>query len=225
MTTPTHYLAVLMIALATTNPLQAQTTTPPDDGMRTLLGGRTDLHHGGWGAPTAHYTRIMDQDAMLVGLRGGWLIDHRVTIGIAGHGLVTPLRNTAYDAYLLDQGTPAPRPTAFHMGYGGLLIEPIIAYRSPVHISLPIMFGAGGCAYDFNTVLPEEDGQPGYGYLEGQAFFVVEPGIDLEMNVIPLVRLGISASYRYTSDLDLPATAKDALHGANVGVVVKIGRF
>lgn len=217
-----------LFALATlTNPASAQAPVGGDEDMRTLLGGRTDIHHGGWGGPTTHYTRMLDQDALLVGARGGWLIDHRVTIGLAGQGLTTSVRNAAYDQHLTAEGIALRRSSTFHVGYGGLLIEPIIAYRSPVHISLPIIVGAGGCAYDYQEALPVQEEAPfdTYRFLDGQAFFVVEPGIDLELNIIPLVRVGISASYRYTSDLDLPATAKDALHGTNVGLSIKVGRF
>lgn len=203
----------------------AQAPKPVDEGMRTLLGGRTDIHHGGWGAPTTHYTRLLDQDALLVGARGGWLIDHRVTIGLAGHGLTTVVRNRAYDAMLVEQAIELRRQSTLSLGYGGLLIEPIIAYRSPVHISLPIIIGAGGVAYAQQRAVTQDDDVLGYRWDDGQAFFVVEPGIDLELNLIPLVRLGVGASYRYTSDLDLPATAKDALHGLNVGFSIKVGRF
>lgn len=192
--------------------------------MRTLLGNDHELHHGGWGAPTTDYTRIMDQDALLVGGRGGWLIDHRVTLGFAGHGLVTNVENAAYDQHRRLAGDALAAPSRFVMGYGGLLIEPVVAYRSPVHISLPLIIGAGGCGYATTGALPH-DFDPHTYREDAQAFFVVEPGIDLEFNVIPLVRLGVGASYRYTSDLDLPGTEKDALHGLNAGVRVKIGRF
>ncbi len=192
--------------------------------MRTLLGSGTDLAHGGWGAPTASYTRIMDQDAMLVGVRGGWIINHRFSLGLAGHGLVTNVDNPAYDRYLVDNGTALRGKSRFYMGYGGLLLEPVIAYRSPVHITLPVIIGAGGCTYGYNSALAP-DFDP-YTYEDdAQAFFVVEPGIELELNIIPLVRIGLGASYRYTSDIDLPATAKDALHGLNAGMSVKVGRF
>jgi hypothetical protein len=218
-------LAGLWAFSISSNTAFAQAPKPADEGMRTLLGGRTDIHHGGWGAPTSHYTRLLDQDALLVGARGGWLIDHRVTIGLAGHGLTTVVRNRQYDAMLVDQGVELRRPSTLSLGYGGLLIEPIIAYRSPVHISLPIIIGAGGCAYAQQRVVTQEDDVLGYRWDDGQAFFVVEPGIDLELNIIPLVRLGVGASYRYTSDVDLPATAKDALHGLNVGFAIKVGSF
>ncbi len=195
-----------------------------DQPIRTLLGGEKKLHHGGWGAITSHHTRLLDKDALLVGARGGWLIDHRVTIGFAGHGLVTPVSNPAYDAHLIAQGELLRRKSNLHMGYGGLLIEPIIAHRSPVHIALPLIIGAGGVGYAYNSRFPESIEQLEHRE-DVQAFFVVEPGIELEFNVIPLLRLGIGASYRYTSDLDLPATAKDALHGFNAGLSVKVGRF
>lgn len=209
------------LAVATA-PAISQTTD--DAPMRTLLGGDRTMHHGGWGGPTTHFTRINGQEALLVGARGGWLIDHRITIGFAGHGLVTPVNNLAYDEHLISSGEQLLRKSNLHMGYGGLLIEPIIAYRSPVHVSLPIIIGAGGVGYSFNSRFPESVDQLEYRD-DVQAFFVVEPGIELEFNVISLVRLGLGASYRYTTDLDLPATSKDALHGFNVGLTVKVGCF
>lgn len=194
--------------------------------MRTLLGGDKQLHHGGWGALTTHYTRVMDQDALLTGVRGGWIINHRLTIGMAGHGLVTNVPNEAYDAHLIASGEVLRRRSSLYMGYGGLLIEPVIAYRSPIHITLPVIIGAGGVTYGYSTRVPDDfDPFEGNEHYDAQAFFVVEPGIELEMNIIPLVRVGIGASYRYTTDLDLPATPKDALHGINAGLSLKVGRF
>lgn len=214
---------LLLLALAAV-PAIAQTSDEAP--MRTLLGGDKKLHHGGWGAPTTHYTRIMDQDALLVGARGAWIIDHRVSIGLAGQGLVTPVANSAYDAHLIEQGEVLLRRSSLYMGYGGLLIEPVIAYRSPVHITLPVIVGAGGVTYGYGSRLPEDFDPLTYDdRYDAQAFFVVEPGIELEMNIIPLLRVGIGASYRYTTDLDLPATPKDALHGLNAGISVKVGRF
>ena len=215
-------LLSLITAAILTIPATAQTTE--DQPMRTLLGGDKPLHHGGWGGVTTHYTKVLDKDALLVGARGGWLIDHRVTIGIAGHGLVTPVTNAAYDQYLVANGEILRSNSSLHLGYGGLFIEPVIAYRSPVHITLPLIIGAGGVGYSYNSRFPENIDQLEYRD-DVQAFFVVEPGIELEFNIIPLVRLGLGASYRYTTDLDLPGTAKDALHGFNTGFSVKVGRF
>jgi len=201
----------------------AQSDTLP---MHTLFGSGHDRANGGWGAPSAHYTRIMDQDALLVGVRGGWLIDHSVTMGIACFGLATDVPNSAYDTHLQEGGVFVQRTSQFRMGYGGLLIEPIIAHRSAVHVTLPIIIGAGGCVYQsWPTPQNPYNCPDQYHIGDPQAFFVVEPGMELELSLIKIVRLGLGISYRYTSDLEMPATPKDALRGVNAGLTVKIGSF
>lgn len=200
--------------------LRAQDPQP----MRTLLGGDHDVHHGGWGAPTVDHTRLLDQDALLVGGRGGWIIDHRFTLGLAGYGLATSVENPAYDDVLLARGRSITKPSRFVAGYGGLLLEPVIAYRSPVHVSLPVIIGAGGCGYQSFSASPHEFDPFTYND-DAAAFFVLEPGVELELNVIPLVRVAVGASYRYTSDLDLAGTSKDALQGFNAGIRIKVGSF
>jgi hypothetical protein len=105
-----------------------------------------------------------------------------------------------------------------------LFVEPILAHRSAVHVTLPVIIGAGGCGYQVYGGLPR-DFDP-YNYSDdAQAFFVIEPGVELELNLIPLVRLGVGASYRYTSDITLPGTPSDALRGINAGITIKVGKF
>lgn len=208
--------------------------------MRTLIGSGSGHANGGWGGPTAQYTRIMDHDALLTGVRGGWIIDHRLTLGLACFGLSTDVPNAGYDRYLADQGIPVRRTSQFRMGYGGLLIEPVIAPRSAVHLTVPVIIGAGGAVYQTYGFHDHPwgapcDGPDGHGHHDGhdddddlndaQAFFVIEPGLTLELSLVKLVRVGLGVSYRYTSELDMPATAKDALHGMNASLTVKVGRF
>ncbi len=219
-TGPALFLAsILLISSSSLQAQRADTT-----GINTLFGSGDDIEHGGWGGLSTHYTRVMDQDALLVGARGGWLIDHRVTLGVAGHGLVTDAPNAAYDDHLLSNGSDLQKKSQFRMGYGGLLIEPIIAHRSALHVSLPIIVGAGGCGYQIYESLTE-DFDPFTWSDDYQAFFVVEPGIELELNIIKLVRFGVGASYRYTTDITLPGTPGDALRGFNAGVTLKVGSF
>ncbi|HNR54630.1 MAG TPA: hypothetical protein PKJ19_05660 [Flavobacteriales bacterium] len=221
---PTITLRLLTLVLVPFTAVQVIHAQDDARDLRTLFGQGREIEHGGWGGPSTHFTSIMGHEALLVGARGGWLIDHGVTIGIAGHGLVTDVPNRDYDAYRSAAGDSLRRGSLFRMGYGGLLIEPIIAPKSPVHVSLPVIIGAGGCGYQ--TFHRRHDEFDPFTYSDDfQAFFVVEPGIELELNVIKLVRVGLGASYRYTTDLDLPETPKDALRGFNAGVTVKVGRF
>lgn len=190
------------------------------------------MSNGGWGSIDIASTNMLNQNALLLGGRGGWLINHRFTIGLAGFGKVNTTTNPDYDQYK-SASVGAEGTGRFYVGYAGLLLEPIIKYRSPLHISLPVIIGAGGAGYGFQGNSGHEvPDQQGYDRpvrrnkdRDAQAFFVLEPGTQLELNMTSMVRLAIGASYRYTSDLDLPATAKDALHGLNVGLSIKVGSF
>jgi len=217
-----RYHIIIGLFLFASNFIVAQDSEPK---LRTLIGNGHKMDHGGWGAPTLMYSRILDQDALLVGIRGGWLVDHRLTIGIAGYGLISEVNNPAYDQYLLEQGNPVEEKSRFQTGYGGLLIEPIIAYSSPIHLSLPIIIGAGGFGYTTSYYDRDAETHP-YDHLKGgHSYFVLEPGVDLELNIFPLLRLGLGASYRFTSDLDMEATPADALQGWNGSMAIKIGAF
>lgn len=202
--------------------------TSDDKPIRSLIGNGQKIKHGGWGAPFASYSQILDQDAVFIGLRGGWLINHRLTIGVAGSGLVSSIKNQAYDAFLEEDNMSTESDSRFRVGYGGLLIEPVLFYSSPVHISLPIIIGAGGASYstfyDWDENNEWDESYHNY-FNNTNSFFVIEPGVDLELNVIPLLRVGIGASYRYTSGLEMDATPKDALDGWNGTLSIKIGSF
>ena len=199
---------------------------PQDQGMRTLFGndnGKTE--HGGWGGFTLGYTRIAGRDAFLSGGRGGWLINHRFTLGGGGYGFYSNFNHDANYQPTLDN-------YSLGGGYGGLLIEPIIAPFEPVHISVPILIG-GGSAFVMNDFYYHgnyHDYDLGYG-----GFFVFEPGIDIEVNIVKFFRVALNASYRYTSDLSLDyyningdyefTVPSNALRGFNFGVTMKFGKF
>ena len=118
-------------------------------------------------------------------------------------------------------------------GYGGLLIEPILAGTSPVHLSFPVLIGAGGVTLtDFYNLDDWQSPFSNYEY-DYDAFFVVEPGVELELNVTRFFRLAAAVSYRYTSEIELLGfedlingpVAPNALRGFNYGLTFKFGKF
>ena len=198
-----------------------------DQSIRTLFGndnGKTS--HGGWGGFTVGYTRIADQDALLTGGRGGWLINHRFTIGGGGYGFVSSFNH---------DGNIQPTLADYSLGggYGGLLLEPIIAPFEPVHISVPILIG-GGSAFVMDDMY-YHGSYHGYDYGWDGGFFILETGIDIELNIAKFFRLALNAGYRYTSDLSLDYYTSDgnyvftvpsnALRGFNFGMTMKFGKF
>lgn len=213
----TLILLALLLGLTT----MAQEREDRDRGMRTIFGGSGIRSNGGYGAVTTAYSEIDNRDAIVIGGRGAWLINHQFGIGLAGYGFMTEhkLDATLNEDYQLLGG------------YGGLMFEFIANPNSPIHLSFPVTIGAGGVTYsqrdsfvrgnDFDRL--SED---------SQAFFVVEPGVELEMNMLRFMRLAVGVSYRYTSDMDLTYTGSgqrildaDALHGLTGGITLKFGKF
>lgn len=56
-------------------------------------------------------------------------------------------------------------------------------------------------------------------------FFIIEPGVEVEVNMLRYFRLSLGAYCLYTSPVDLYDMPEDALNGFNVGVTFKFGSF
>lgn len=192
-------------------------TTAQEDSQNneiTTLFSRSHSN-GGYGALSFNYTEIENKDAFLVGARGSWIIDHSFAIGLGGCGFINDINYHNWSDNDLNYNLAG--------GYGGLYLEPIIAPRQPVHLSFPILFGVGAIAriddlhhWKSNRLYddPNED-----------AFLILEPAVELEFNMARNLRLGLLLSYRFTSKIEMDDTDPDTLEGANVGLIMKFGKF
>jgi hypothetical protein len=184
-----------------------------NDEIQTIFSKRRS--NGGYGAFTISYSEIGGRDALVTGGRGGFIFGHSFTIGLGGFGFVN---NLDYNSYQPE--------TDFSLagGYGGFFFEPIIAGRSPVHVSFPILIGMGGVSLFKNYEWNWDDYYP-YPEYGNDVFFVVEPAVELEFNMARFFRLAANVSYRYTSKIDLFKTDENALKGFNFGMTFKFGKF
>ncbi len=217
-------LIFFISAILVTNLSWAQEEAKDPNEIRTIFKNGAVKSNGGYGAIMINYTKIDDRDAITMGAKGGWVINHKFTLGMGGYGFISEpqMDNTLGKDY------------EYAGGYGGLLFEPIIAGKSPIHLSIPIIIGAGGIAYTASYI---NDDYHRYDetYEDSDAFFVIEPGVELEFNVVKFMRFALACSYRYTSDVELRYTSisnnpkliadKDFLHGWNVGIAFKFGKF
>ncbi|GAB4298575.1 MAG: hypothetical protein Kow0068_22410 [Marinilabiliales bacterium] len=159
------------------------------------------------------YSQINDVNSFIFGAKGSLIINHSFSIGLGGYGFFNDYKwNNLLESNVNLQG-----------GCGGLYFEAIILPKFPVHISIPLFLGAGGIAYVKDNYLTNGY-YSGYVYDES-AFVVAEPGIELEMNVFKFMRISFGAYYRYTSDIILYDTRKDALNGLSTGINFKFGGF
>jgi hypothetical protein len=91
-----------------------------------------------------------------------------------------------------------------------------------VHVSFPLLIGAGSLSYNRNNDMD-------YNYMEesyaSDGFFVVEPGVMLGLNLIKFMRLDIGVTYRFAPSIDLPETSSVLLNTFNAMASLKFGKF
>lgn len=207
----------MLFAALAVQVLLARQTVRADDEFKTLFGDR-NVSHGAYGALTINSSRIDSKDALQLGARAAWVIGHSVALGMSGSAFV--------NEYSRNPDLPGNRNVNLTGGYGGLLIEPIILPKFPVHISIPVLIGAGGIAYtsvydpypyDYENFDPVVEDASGY--------LLAEPGVEVELNVVRFFRLAVGGYYRFTSDIHLYDTPPDVLNGWSFGVTLKFGKF
>jgi hypothetical protein len=193
---------VLVIALLAFHSVNAQREQP-----RALFDSLA--LSGGFFSLDLRYTEVMGTNAVLMGFGMGIVVNDNLNIGLAGAFNTSTIKNDRYERFLNDSlQVNTGGGLEMNYGYGGLFVERVFFHRSPIHFSVPVLIGLGGINYGYP--LPNSNSE-NRNKVAGQAFFALEPGLQLEATIIRKFRIGVGASYLYTSDLDLPETAPDAL--------------
>ncbi len=183
--------------------------------IQTLFSDQNSL--GFYGSFSLGYSKINGQDALVSGGRVGMIFNHSTAVGLAGYGFVNNLENYQWENDNVLRYSLAG-------GYGGIFIEPIVGGLNPVHVAFPILFGLGGVAQVTNYGSGYWE-YPHYDTSEGDLFFIVEPAVELEVNLTRFFRTAATLSYRFTTDIGLPDVAPDVLRGLNFGLTFKFGKF
>lgn len=181
--------------------------------IKTLLG--RNRAGGGYGSFSTGYTVIDDKHALLFGGRFSWLPSKSMGIGIGATGFINEFHyepSLDMDVFLAG-------------GYGGIYIEPILFPRWPVHLSFPVLFGAGGISF------VSRDGELYDNFIEdSKAFLIIEPSAELELNLTRFFRLAFGTTYRFPTQFDvgLPGLYTidvQSLRTISYTVTLKFGKF
>lgn len=207
-------LAIQLIFISARAQTTETVTVVNNSEVQTLMGGKS--HFGFFIAPVIKGGLIMDEAALLSGMRFGWTINRVVSLGIEGYGLApTIVRDDIVNNLKV-------RPL---MGYGGFFIEPIIGSTRLIHVTTPLMIGAGWVGHirdwndEQNNDLYRDD------LIDKQVVWVVEPGVNAEINVASFFRVNLGVSYRFMPESTLINTAPKSFEGLNYSLTLKFGRF
>lgn len=180
---------------------------------------------GGYGAPELKFSNVNQKNSLLMGGKGGWIIGHRFVLGGGGYGLVT---NNTFPYTENVGGMDSTRDYRVDMGYGGLMLEYIVMPQSAVHLTVPVLIGAGGASLAYR-ISDEPTFQPddwtNWQYTESSAFFFIEPGVGLELNMTRFFRLDLGVSYRYIAGTSLERLTDSDLSDFSLNLALKFGKF
>lgn len=200
-------LPALVLSAGTALAQSPLSPAPETTESQTLLDG--DIENGGYGGPTATYSRMLGSDVLLVGGRGAWLINHRFALGAAVHGLI-PTR-TAFPVGTNDRYD-------LRLGYGGLWLEYVFTPHRVVHSSVGVLLGGGWLNRRSGTF-------PGEETLGMDLVLAAEPSVMAEVNVTRFFRAGAGISYRYLGGVDLEGVDSGDLSAFAGTVFFKFGSF
>jgi hypothetical protein len=206
-------MAVSSHAYAQSNNVEPSVSPPDRDSAQgepeaeTLFGGKPKF--GGFGGPEVKVTPMLGSTSALVGGHGGMILNHVLVIGGAGYGLASSV-----DVPETVQEPGASRRLNF--GYGGARVAWLIAPRSVVHGAFTTLIGGGGANWEIDAETEDT---------RSDAFFVLEPALEVEVNLHRLVRLAVNGSYRLVSGVDTPGFENGDFDGVAFGMAARFGVF
>ena len=214
--------AFVLLAVLMGSPLMAQHDENGNNNESKRKGKRGEIqtlaskyhHSGGFGAVAFRGTSFKGEGLALLGLRGGWIADRSVAIGLEVHGIVpsAKLQDILPNSEVVLLG-----------GYGGVFVEPILFSNQVVHVTFPLVGGAGWLGYHEDWENETDNGADGL--IEDDVFWYVEPGATIEVNISKVFRVGVGLSRRFTQNLELVQTKTSDFDGTNYFFTLKFGKF
>jgi len=188
--------SILLTFFMVTIPVMAQEETLLKNGI---------YHTGGHGGPVSKLTSFNGELGLMTGGRGVWTINHAFSIGGGGYGLSTDI-----DAPMSDRN--------MNVQYGGVILEYNAFPNRLIHFSANTMIGAGEVNYRYIDNYYDDR----YG---SDKFSVVEPGLNLELNVVKFFHIGFGVSYRFVDGIELKGLRNNNMSGISANVILKFGDF
>lgn len=175
--------------------------------QETLVNGK--IESGWYGGFFTKVGQLNGGTGVFMGGQGAWIINHKFGIGAKGYGIVNEVEADGLQNAKLEFGC-----------YGGL-IEYIISSDKLVHLTIQSMIGGGDVRY---SIINYQNPQPEINY-SGDGFFVMEPGIDLILNINKNFRLGAGVAYRLVSGVEYESLSNSDLNGVSAEILIKFGVF
>lgn len=161
----------------------------------------------GFGGPLLGATQINKDLGVFIGGKGGVVVNKKVALGGIGFGMVNSPDFTGNN---LSGNTDAQLQMSY--GAGGVFFEYVFNIENLIHFSIPINIMAGGIhIYDDNAETE----------IESSALFIIEPGINIDINVSKHYTQSLYISYRQALGSSLINLDDKNISRLNIGLIFK----
>ncbi|HAA12715.1 MAG TPA: hypothetical protein DCE41_13885 [Cytophagales bacterium] len=195
--------------LISTGGLLAQNSDEQEyEGQQTLLGGGI-TSSGGYGGPMFQYGLFNGELALFTGGYGAWFANQKFSLGGGGFQLSSAIPVAEGDR--LDNSSEM----TYDMSYGGLYLGYTFASDKVIHPEIT-MFAGSGSVWQENTS-GEDFGE--------SSFALLQPGAQIDINVIQWMRVGVGANYRLAFGSSTPGLTDARIGGPSAYFTLKFGYF
>jgi hypothetical protein len=180
-----------------------------DQEIETLFHQTPKITLGYYGGLVMKESKIKGNWALLLGGKGALLVNH--SLGVGGAFWIS--------TETVQQSAEINLPDLLFM-YGGPMLEYCFFSRKLVHFSANAVIGWGA--------LTDEGFHHYHYWYDGHTldnFFVLEPGVDVELNLFKFCRVGLGASYRYIRGVELMDMSNRDFSGVNAELTIMFGRY
>src|SRR5688572_19343765 len=174
-------------------------------------------YHSGYGALTTNYSKFNGDDALFVGAYGGWMINHKLMLGLAGQYLVTQ-----HNGYGFNPETN--KMNELKMGYGGLMVEYTFFENKIVHATANSIVGFGvvtnGSQGKYNPATDES-----WVSTDESGFLAFHPSVNVEVSVTDWFRVSAGGGYRLITSAEIEGISNADMSAPTANVTLKFGVF
>ncbi|MFY0687692.1 MAG: hypothetical protein JXQ90_11035 [Cyclobacteriaceae bacterium] len=205
----------LVIACFSSWSQQYMDTHDPEE-IKSILNKENELHP--FAGADVKAGQIYQERAIITGAYGGVMINKNLFLGLGGYGIAT---DSEFEGVMPDNSR---KMLNIEGGYAGIMLGGIVFAREVVHITVPVLFGAGALYVTDNNFFEGYDSDSDF-IIESSSYLVVEPTAQIEVNITKSFRIGAGVSYRYLEGLELKNLNNGNLNDYSISLSVRFGRF
>jgi len=144
---------------------------------------QSETSYSGFGGPLVGVTQINNELGIIIGGKGGIVFNDQYAFGGIGFGMVN---RPGFTGDNLSDNTNAQLQMSY--GAGGVFFEYIFSINNLIQFSIPLNIMAGGININDRNTEAE---------IESSAFFIIEPGINIDLNISKNYTQSLYISYRH----------------------------